>query len=115
MHVVNLLARPEVQLGLPVAVEAPFHLQAVHLPHQGHFVDSPVTGAATNALGNMNAVIEIDEFRQIVNASPGDRAIGSPAFTDRLKDRGSIPDNAVTGHARLGRWDSSKMRVLHRS
>src|SRR5437763_15514101 len=62
----NLIARPYVQLRIAMAVDAPFHLQRLLLPHQRHAVDLSVTGGAADAFMNVDAVIEVDKVGQIV-------------------------------------------------
>ena len=46
----------------------------------------PVAGRAANAFVDVNAVVEIDEIRQIVHARPFDRFAARPAFADWLRD-----------------------------
>ena len=63
-------ARPDVALRIAVAVEAPFHLQRLLLPHQRHPVDPAVARRAADALVHVDAVVEVDEVGQIVDARP---------------------------------------------
>ena len=72
-------------LGLAMALETPFHLERVDLPGLRHQVDSTVTGGASDALVNMNAVIEINEIGQIVNSGPENRLSGAPALSHRFE------------------------------
>jgi hypothetical protein len=61
-HIKHLIARAEILAGIAMAAQAPFHLQTFLLVHQRHLVDRPVTGVTADALGDVNAVIEIDEI-----------------------------------------------------
>ena len=70
VHVEHGLSRTDESLRMAVTVEAPFHLKRRGLPDERHPIDGPVTRRASDALMNMDAVIEIDEVRQIVNAVP---------------------------------------------
>ena len=60
---------------MAVAVEAPFHLQRVLLPREVHQVDAPVAGDASDAFVHVDAVVEVDEVRQIVHLDPLDRRL----------------------------------------
>src|SRR5206468_473258 len=105
---------PDVTLGLPVAVDAPFHLQRRLLPHQGHPIDLAMARRAADALVNVDAMVEIDEVRQIVNPSPLNGAVGTEALAHRLQE-GTVRENLrVTVHARLGRRNAGKGGVLDR-
>src|SRR5262249_17975228 len=70
VHREDVLLRSNELLRVAMTFEAPLHLQRRYLIRQRHQVDSPVTGGATNAFVDVNAVIEIDEVRQIVHSSP---------------------------------------------
>ena len=82
--------------------------------HQRHLVDRPVAGGAADALVHVNAVIEIHEVGQIVDARPLERLAGAEALPHRLQHRRVRPDLRVAVHARLGRRNAGKARVLHR-
>jgi hypothetical protein len=54
---------PDVFFRLPVAVDAPIHVEGIHAIHQRHLVHPAVAGGASYALVDVNAVIEIDKVR----------------------------------------------------
>ncbi len=69
-HVVNFGARSHEILWLPVAFETPFHVERVHAPGQRHLIHCTMTGGTADTFGDMNAVVEIGEVWQIMNAIP---------------------------------------------
>ena len=85
-----------------MAVEAPFHLQRLFLPHQRHAVHLSVARGASHAFVHVNAVVEVDEVRQIVHARPLNRAACAEAFAHRFEERAVREDLRVAVHARLG-------------
>ena len=62
----------------------------------------------------MDAVVEIDEARQIVDAMPAERLVGSIAFADRFEHGAADPDLAVAVHAGLGGRDAGEGGVFDR-
>ena len=57
------------------------------LLHQRHLVDAPVAGLAADALLHVDAVVEVDEVRQVVHAHPVQRLVVAEAGAHRLEDR----------------------------
>src|SRR5262249_24925476 len=108
------VARPHVALRLAMAVDAPFHLQRLLAPHQRHPIDLAVAGRAADALRNVDAVVEVDEVGQIVDARPLQRASRPEALPHGLEVRTVREDLRVAVHAGPGRRDPCKRRVLHR-
>lgn len=113
-HVENLVARAEILARMAMASQAPLHLQGFRLVHQGHLVDRAVAGVAADALGDVNAVIEINEVGELVDAGPLQRFAGAVAGANGLKELGVGPDLRVAVHARLGRRDSGEAGGLDR-
>ena len=109
IHVKYLISWPEHLFGPAMAVEAPLHQQGVGLKNQRHLVNFSVTGRAANAFIDVNAVIEIDEIRQMVHPDPLDGFIASIALTDRLKVGGSTEQNGMAVHASF-RWGNPCIR-----
>src|SRR5262249_49814982 len=97
-----------------VAVKAPLHVQRRVLPCQRHFIHRPVTGGAADALLDVDAVIEVDEICQVVNAVPANRLTGAVTFAYRFEQRATVPDLRVAVHARLGWRQTGELRVLDR-
>ena len=73
-----------------------------------------MTGGAAHALGDVNAVIEIDEVRHGVDARPGNRLGIAVAGANRFEHGGVGPNLGVAGHASLGRRHSGGGRNFHR-
>jgi len=99
MGVKDLLLGPEVGCGVAVAGQAPAHVKRARLPGHRHVADRPVALGATDALGDVNAVIEIDVVRQPINPRPADRNILSQALAIGCEHCGVCPDLGVAGHA----------------
>ena len=76
LHVEDVLARADELLRRPVAFQAPLHVEGVYLPHQGHLIHLAVTGYASDALPDVDAVIEIGEIRKVVHSRPLQRLPG---------------------------------------
>jgi len=64
--------------------EAPAHGQRRRLPHQRHAINRPMARGATDALGDMNRMVEIDVVGQLVDLVP---AMG--LFSARLARTGA--------------------------
>ena len=97
-----------------MAVKAPFHLQRRLLDHQRHAIDAAVARFTADALPDVDAVIEVNEVRQIVHAHPVERLVVAEAGAHRLEIRAGVPDLRVTVDARLGRRDAGRRRDLNR-
>src|ERR1041385_938323 len=114
-HVEYLIARAEVVLRSAVTAEAPLHLQRFLLVHQRHRVDGAVAGIAADALGDVNAVIEINEVGGRVDPRPLQRLAAAIAGAHRFEQLGIGPDLRVAVHAGLGGRNAGKARSLDRS
>src|SRR5262249_44267332 len=86
-HVEHLVARPEIWGWISMAVQAPRHEQGCLLEHEGHAVHLAVAGGAPDAFSHVDAVIEIHEIREIVDADPLERLVFTEARPDGLEDR----------------------------
>src|SRR5262249_55095512 len=93
-----------------MAIEAPAHLQRMCPAHQRHLVHATMAAFATDALGNMDAVIEICEIRQIVNSSPLQGFAGSKTFSNRSQHGAVVPDQRMTTHADFRRRNPCERR-----
>src|SRR5262249_46398259 len=114
LHVENLLPGTQKLLWLSMAVQAPLHLQGIFLVHQGHLVDRSVTAETANALGDVDAVIEVHKVRQIVNARPLDGLTAVEAEAYGLQHGRVGPYLGVAVHAGLGGRNAGKAGVFHR-
>src|SRR5438477_13165578 len=72
-----------------------------------------MAGLTTDSLVDMNAVIEVNEIRQIVHARPTDRVPGAEARAHRLERRARAPDLRMAVHASLGWRNIGEARSLH--
>src|SRR6185503_787146 len=113
-HREDLFARANVVLGIAVTVDTPFHLERVLLPHERHLIDAPMAGLAAHPLLHVDAVIEVHEVRQVVDADPLHRLVFAEAGAHRLEDRRRLPDLRVAVHARLRGRDPGEGRGLNR-
>ena len=77
-------------------------------------VDAAVAGFTADALGDVDAVIEIHEVRQIVDADPVERLVVAEAGPHRLEVRAGVPDLRVAVDAGLGRRNARRRRHLNR-
>src|SRR5215471_3692082 len=71
-HGCHKLPGPDVFFGSAMTIEAPPHLQVRLLGHQRHLIDAAVASLAADALGDVNAVVEVNEIGQVVNLGPAD-------------------------------------------
>lgn len=108
-----MLARADVKFRIAMALETPFHQQGTGLPRERHQIDSPVARDAAHALVHVNAVIKIDEVRQIMNARPAQRAPAAITLAHRLEHGAIRPDLGVTIHASASRGNSGERAGFH--
>src|SRR5687768_8653369 len=80
---------------MAVTVEAPSHLERMLAAHERHLVDTSVALGAPNALGDVDAVIEVGKVRQIVDLGPPDRLTRLVARAHWLEHRTILPDELV--------------------
>src|SRR6516225_6392642 len=67
----DILPRPDVTFRMPMAIQAPFHLQALCAPSQRHGPHGTVARGAAYSLVHMNAVVEIGNRLHHVPRSRG--------------------------------------------
>lgn len=99
LHVEDLLARPDKKLRRAMTLETPIHMQRVDPPGERHLIDPAMAGSATDALVHVNAMIEINKSRQVVDACPLDRLARAKTLSYRRQRRAVRPDLRVTIHA----------------
>src|SRR5688572_9397068 len=78
-HRKDLAPRAHEALRVAVTVEAPLHLQRVLLQHQRHLIDPAMARFATHPLLHVDAVVEVNEIRQVVNPNPAQRLVVAEA------------------------------------
>lgn len=113
-HIVNLGFWTNELLGFAVTGKAPFHLQGILLVDRRHAIDLTVTSRATDSLSNVNTMIKVGVFRQIVDSLPFDRLIVSIAGPNRFKVRTVGPYLRMTIHAGLRRGHARRGGRLDR-
>src|SRR5437764_11428712 len=91
-HVEDLTARTDVLLRRAMAIEAPLHRQRRGLESERHLVDAAVAARAADAFAHVNAVVEVYEVRQPMDAAPDDRCVRGEAGAHRLEHRSIYPD-----------------------
>lgn len=97
-----------------MTIEAPLHVHRVDRKRQRHLIHPSVTSGATDSLMDVNAVIEIGEAGQIVNARPGEWLACAKTRAHRLKHLAIRPDLRMTVHADRSRRHARERRFFHR-
>ena len=98
-HVDNLIARPNETFGLTMAFHTPFHVKRRDLPGERHLIDAPVAGGAADPFLHMDAVIEVNKFRKIMDTVPCQWFARAQTFADGFEHRTVYPDLVVAVHA----------------
>jgi hypothetical protein len=111
-RIVNLVLRTNVFLGRAMTIETPFHVEGLGFSRKRHLIDTTVAGRTTDAFCDVNAVIEIDVIRQIMDAVPLQRAVSGQAFTNGRQHRRVFPDLGMTGHAGIGAGQTGERRFF---
>jgi hypothetical protein len=107
-HLKHMFPWTDELLWLLMTLNAPLHIERIHFPHQRHLVNTSVTGFTAYTFTDVNAVIEIDEIRQVVDTDPFDGFVGPITCANRLEDRGLCPNLRMAGHAGFYRRDTGK-------
>ena len=74
----------------------------MRFPRDRHLIHPPVTGGTASALLHVNAVIEINNIRQLIDAGPMERLLSRDALSHRLQHVSFGPDLRMTGQAGFG-------------
>ena len=98
-----------------MARQAPLHLERRILVGQRHIVDLAMAGRAAYALVHVNAVIEINVVREVMNPGPLDRLSRLPTLPHGLEIRTVRPDLGMTVHTGLCRRNTGRGGLFHRS
>lgn len=93
---------------MAMAGETPLHVHIGGLPRKRHLVHTPVAGFAADTFVHVNAVIEVDEIRKVVDTIPAERAVLAQARPDRLQHVAVSPDLFVAIHTHGGRRNSGE-------
>src|SRR5579883_742530 len=100
--------------GISMTIQTPFHVQRVALVSNFHLVDRPVASGAADALVHMNAVIEVDEVRQVVQPRPRNAFVCPVTGAYGLEHRAVHPDLRVATHAGMRGKHAREVALLHR-
>src|SRR6187431_2979539 len=73
-----------------------------------------MAGLASHALLDVDAVVEIHEIRQVVNAHPVHRAVLTEAGANGFENRRLRPDLRMAVHAGLRRGNPGERRRFYR-
>src|ERR1051325_6214620 len=102
-HVENFVARPNEFRRIAVAIETPLHVKVGRTPRDRHLIDAPMAGSAADAFARVNAVVEPDVIRKIIDAVPLERRLRGETLPYR-REHGRVRKNLrVATHARLAR------------
>ncbi len=93
--------------------DTPFHLQRVLLEHSRHSIYLAMASRTAYTFSNVNAVVEICEFRKVMDPLPLYRLIIPEAGTNGLKVRAVRPYLTVAIHTCLGRRQTGRRSCLN--
>src|SRR5262245_22868467 len=113
-HVEYFILRTHVQFRVPMAIQAPLHLERSHLPGERHLVNPAMASRTSHSLVDVDAVIEVDKVRQVMDPGPLYRLARPKAVPNRLERRAVSPYLAMAIHAGPGRWDAGERGCFNR-
>jgi len=82
IQVKDLVDRPQIILGMPMAVQAPTHRERFLLVNNIHVVHLPMAAHTADAAIDVDRMIEIRKVRHLVDFYPVDRVPALPALPD---------------------------------
>src|SRR3977135_1679681 len=91
-HVEDLVFWSDVMGRILVTIQAEAHLKCLRLVSERHLIHGPMAGGAAKALLNMDAVVEIDKVRHVVDAIPSDGLTTHETLADWFECRALCPD-----------------------
>lgn len=111
-HIKHFVVRPEIAFRVTMTIETPFHRQRLALPRKRHLIDPSMTGGATDAFADVNAVIEIDILGKIVYSRPSDRSSRAVTFANRFQFRANSPHLRMAVHTNFCGRNVGERRVF---
>ena len=114
IQIKNFITRPDEFLRLTMAIETPFHIKRVRFPCEWHFVQLPVTRGATDAVIDMNAMVEKNKIRRLIDTVPFQPLAIRQTFAHRREHRRILPDLGMAGHTSFSRRHSGKRGLFDR-
>jgi len=91
--------RPNELPGLAMAVEAPGHVESASAIRERHFGNRAMTSGAADPFIHVNAMVEIDEIGQRIDAGPLQGDIVAIAGANRFEHARIGPNLRMAGHA----------------
>jgi hypothetical protein len=113
-HRKHFAQRPHMLRRVAMASQAPLHFQRRCAPQHRHLVDPAMAFDAGHALVDMDAVIEIDEIRQVMHPIPADRLLVPIARVQRRQRRRITEQLRMAGQADLRRRQAGEGRFFNR-
>src|SRR5262245_35090129 len=80
IHAQNVFARTDKLLWVAMALQAPFHIERVGLPHQWHLIDLPMARDTPDPFLYVDAMVEIDKIGQIMHTNPLEGSVSTEAL-----------------------------------
>ena len=114
IHAEHVLSGADEAFRFTVTLEAPVHVKSVFTPHERHLIDPAMTSGTADTLVDMNAMVEIDKAREIVDSGPLNRLSRTKTFPDGFQDRTVSPNLGVAIHAGFCRRDAGERTFLDR-
>jgi len=112
LHAEHILARAYESFRRAMTLETPVHIQRVLAPHERHPIHPAVAGHTTDSFVHVNAVVEINKSRQIVDTRPLNRFSGTKALAHGFQNWTVGPDLGVAVHAGFGRRNTGERAFL---
>ena len=106
--------RAHIFCRLAVAIQAPGHVESLGAPRQRHLRDLAMARRAANALGDVDAVVEINEVGHGIHTRPRNGDIIAITCVHRREHRGVRPNLRMAHHASLRRRHARERGLFHR-
>jgi hypothetical protein len=97
-----------------VAIDAPIHVQRLGSPDQCHLIYLAMASRATDTLCDVNAVIKVDEIRQLMDTNPAQRLVLLKTDEHWAKNFLILKNLRMTRHTRRCRRNASEGREFNR-
>jgi hypothetical protein len=85
IEIENLIVRPQIILGVPMAIQAPRHAVGLGDVHHRHVIDGSVATETTDAPVHMRSVVVVNVIDRAIEPHPLDGLISFPALLDGLQ------------------------------
>jgi len=99
----DFIDRTDMGGGIAMAIQTETHAQGFRVLHFIHLIDLAVTFHATDAAGDMDGVIEINEIRQVMDLYPDDGFAAGGAIAHEGEARVVFEHLVMTVHTGGGR------------